>query len=298
MTRSIRIGEHDLAVSGGLVKTARVADEEWQETPVEDPEAIVKNLRSSARRTDLWTFMQALTDPKPRFRYHLEWDNFAVVPITTYEEWWVKRLPQETRKNVRRAVKREVVVRAAPFDAAMIAGIKAIYDETPIRQGRRYHHFQKDLKTVGRENSSYLDRSEFIGAYVGEELIGFLKMVRVGTVSRIMQIVSKNAHQDKRPTNALIAKAVEVCVEQHRSHFVYGQYVYGRNTNSPLITFKQRNGFEQLLVPRYYIPLTARGDFALRCNAHRGLREILPERVETFLMDLRSRFYQGQLATT
>ena len=62
--------------------------------------------------------------------------------------------------------------------------------------------------------------------------------------------------EDKRPANALIAKMVEVCEAKGISHLIYGLYNYGNKRNSSLLEFKIRNGFEEFLVPRYYIPLT------------------------------------------
>ncbi len=285
---SLEVDGHTLVVAGRWLRTATIRDEEWQPKPVEDPERIAARLRT-ATRADLFTFAQKLGDSKPRFLYPLEWDNLAVVPITTFEDWWENRIPQETRKNVRRAAKRGVVIRTQPLDSAMSAGIKAIYDESPVRQGRRFWHYGKTIEQVTRENATYADRCDFICAYLGDELIGFLKTVYTGGVGSIMQILSKAAHQDKRPTNALLAKAIELCVDRGASYFVYGQYFYGRNAAAPLVEFKRRNGFEQMLVPRYYLPLTAKGDFALRCQAHRGWREFLPEPVETALLRWRSR---------
>ena len=133
----------------------------------------------------------------------------AVVPITTYHDWWERRLPQESRKNVRRSLRRGVTFTIARFDRSLVTGIKRIYDETPLRQGRRFWHYDKDLATIEGENSSYFDRSDFFGAYFAGQLVGLMKIVYVGRIGRIMQILSMNEHFDKRPSNALIAKAVE-----------------------------------------------------------------------------------------
>ena len=65
-------------------------------------------------------------------------------------------------------------------------------------------------------------------------------------------------HFDKRPNNALIAKAVEICATEGKSHFIYGSYVY-YDPNSSLTEFKRRNGFEPVALPRYFIPLTLKG---------------------------------------
>ena len=77
-------------------------------------------------------------------------------------------------------------------------------------------------------------------------------------------------HYDKRPANALIAKAVELCEQQGMSYLMYCNYVYN-DPESSLTEFKRRNGFEQALVPRYYVPLTLKGKIALRLGLHRGV---------------------------
>ena len=74
-------------------------------------------------------------------------------------------MPQETRRNVRIAEKKDVVARVSPFDETLVRGIHGIYNETPLRQGKQFWHYGKDLETVKGENSSYLDRCTFLGAF-------------------------------------------------------------------------------------------------------------------------------------
>ena len=170
-----------------------------------------------------------------------------------------------------------MTVKVVSFDDDLVRGIHRIYNETPVRQGKRFWHFGKDLETVRRELATYLDRSTFIGAYWNHELIGFLKMVYVNSVAMLFHILSMNAHYDKRPMNALIAKAVEVCEQEGISHFVYGQFVYGNKHQSSLVEFKRRNGFEQFNFPRYYVPLTLKGAAFVRLKLYKGLGGLLPE---------------------
>ena len=47
-------------------------------------------------------------------------------------------------KNARRASKRDVAVEAAELNTTFVEGIKSIYDETPVRQGRKFWHYGKD----------------------------------------------------------------------------------------------------------------------------------------------------------
>jgi hypothetical protein len=276
-------GPHSIVSEGRWLRMASIYDEHWCPAKAEDPAALLTAIKTEGLKADILTFAQKLPDTKPKFSYRMEWENCAVIPLTTFDEWWEKRLPQETRKNVRRAARRGVTTRIVEFDDSVAAALKRIYDETPIRQGRKFWHYGKDVQIVKRENVSYLDTCEWIGAFYSEELIGVIKMVYVGKTASIMQIISMNKHYDKRPANALLAKAVEICVQKGLTHLIYGQYIYGKAADNPLTEFKRRNGFEQVLLPRYFIPLTLKGRIALGLNLHLGLRRLLPRKIETTL---------------
>ena len=53
------------------------------------------------------------------------------------------------------------------------------------------------------------------------------------------------SHQDSRPTNALLAKAVELCEAKGVSCLIYGQFNYGNKRDNPLREFKIRCGFTE-----------------------------------------------------
>jgi hypothetical protein len=285
-------------VSEGLIRIGAISDEEWQEKNIiDEPEKVLEDIRQSKSKIDIFTFSQRLPDTSPKYCYYMEWDNLAVIPVTTFDDWWTKRLPQVTRKNVRRSAKKGCVVKVAEYNDEFVKGIVSIYNETPIRQGRKFWHYGKDFNTVKRENASYISNSDFIGAYNNDELIGFIKMVYVGKESRIMQIISKVNHQDKRPTNALIAKAVELCAKKKCNFFIYGKYSYGKRTWAPIIEFKERNGFEKIDIPKYYVPLTSKGKIALRLKLHHGMTGLIPETVFNYLLDVRSKWLERKYAT-
>jgi hypothetical protein len=285
---SVKIYGRTLVVSGKWIRMAQVKDEEVVEgVSVEDPKSFIRKLRESKLKADVFTFAQRPPQIASKYDYHLEWDNWAALSTTSFKDWWENRLPQESRKNVRRAAKRGVTVRVVPFDDELVRGIHRIYNETPVRQGRRFWHFGKDLETVRRGLSTYLDRSTFIGAYWRQELIGFLKMVRVNRIATLFHILSMNAHYDKRPMNALIAKAVEFCEQDDISHFVYGRFIYGNKQQSSLVEFKRRNGFEQINFPRYYVPLTVKGEAFVRLKLYRGFGGVLPEPILQTLLSCR-----------
>ena len=43
-----------------------------------------QNLKESEIKADIFTFSQKLPDTTPKHEYHLEWENVAVIPITTF----------------------------------------------------------------------------------------------------------------------------------------------------------------------------------------------------------------------
>ncbi|MDQ6623901.1 MAG: hypothetical protein M3Y86_10535, partial [Verrucomicrobiota bacterium] len=132
-----------LRITGRALRVATIQDEEWIEgAPLDEPGSFLAEMQARSVRADLFSFAEPTGRLTPRFpRYHLEWDNAAVVPLTTFQDWWENRVPQETRKNVRRSQRRGVTVHDVAFDDALVHAIKTIYDETPLRQGRRFWHY-------------------------------------------------------------------------------------------------------------------------------------------------------------
>ena len=122
----------------------------------------------------------------------MEMDNFAAIPISTFENWWTKQIGFKARNKAKQAEKKGVVLREVPFSDGLIHGIWKIYNECPIRQGRRFSHYGKDLQRVHQDEATYLDKSVFIGAFLGDELIGLIKMVwdESRTQAGLMNIVS------------------------------------------------------------------------------------------------------------
>lgn len=189
-----------------------------------------------------------------------------------------------------------IVVREVPFDDALVRGISAVYDESRVRQGKPFWHYGKDLETVRRENGTFLERSVFIGAFLGDNLVGFAKLVCDPEESRagLMQIVAMIRHWDKAPTKALIAQAVRSSAERNIGYILYGHFTYGRKPRDNLGLFKQLNGFLRIELPRYYVPLTPLGRAALRLGLHHPLVSRIPEPLLARLRKARSRWYGGR----
>lgn len=291
-----QIDDRTIIALGKWLKEASVMDEDLIEGEAfANPEVAIATLKHAKFKADLLTFAQKVPHTTPRHSYYLEWDSAAVIPITSYEDWFAKRAATDVRQNVRKSSKRGVVVRRVPFDDILVKGIVDIYNESPIRQGKPFWHYGKDFATVKRETGHCLDRSIYIGAYHRDELIGFIKLLRTGPVADIVLIVSKQCHRDRKPTNALIGKAVEICVQEEISYLSYAKFTYGKKSSSSLAEFKRHNGFEEMLLPRYYVPLTQKGRVAIALKLHHGLQGVIPEAVLGVLRRLRANLYSRTL---
>jgi len=292
---SAQIDGRTVISSGKWLKSAVIHDEELIEgETVADPESFLSRLKQTGLNADIFTFAQRLPDTTPRHSYHMEWDNLAIVRITAFSDWWDKRVESSVRRAVRKAAKSGVEVRLQTLDESFVEGIVGINNETPIRQGKAFWHFQKSFDDVKLENSTYPERNAFLGAYYQGEMIGFIRMIYTEKVANIIQLLSMVKHYDKRPANALIAKAIEICEQKGISYLMYCNYIYN-DPKSSLTEFKRRNGFEQVLVPRYYIPLTMKGKIALRLGFHHGLKGLIPNPLLIQLLRLRTAWYERRL---
>jgi hypothetical protein len=275
---ALNFGNKAIIAKGKALKIASIHDEAWMETELEDPDACVKELKEQGKnglRADIFTFAQKVPGASPKFRYPMERDSIAAADTSSFKQWWEK-LPQESRKNVRRSQKRGVTIAVRQFDDELVRGIADVHNETASRQGIPNAHYGKTLEQVRKDHSAFVDRSDFICAYFGTELVGFLKLVYRGDVASVLNLATKTCHYDKRPANALLAKTVELCEAKKVCYLTYGMFNYGNKRDNPLREFKSRNGFEEVLTPRFYIPLTNWGKLCMKLKLHRGLLGILP----------------------
>lgn len=291
---AVKVGDKYVVSKGRLLRTASVHAEQWLTTSIDSPEEFIQALQGysdGGRKADIFTFAEMLPRTEPRFPYYWEGESTAAIQISTFDAWW-DDLPQETRKNVRRSQKRGVYVVVKKLDEELIDQIVALNNDSPLRQGKAYTHFGKTREQVVKDQQDFLDHSDYICAYHEDELVGVAKLIYRGESASILTFVPKSSHNDKRPANALIAKIVEVCVEKRLKYLVYGMYNYYNKKETSLRAFKERTGFREVLVPRYYVPLTLRGRLGIRLRLHRGLIGILPHNVIMMLVNLRTKVNQ------
>lgn len=274
--------EPKVIVTGRLLRVARVQSEHY--APLDDPLSAIETFRNSGK-ADLFTFIQAGGDPSPKYDFHYELDSIAVVTITTYDHWWTRQINDKTRNMVRKAKKMGAEIRKVELDDELVKGIKEIYDEVEVKQGKPNRHYGKTLETLKMEHSSFLDRSDFIGAYFQGKLIGFAKITFTKDRGVLMNIAGMNCHRDKAPSNALLARAVEICAERGLPYLQYGVW-----SKRGLGNFKKHHAFERLDIPRYFVPLSLKGKIALSLKLHRSVKEMIPEGWIDFGAELRSKW--------
>lgn len=264
----------NLAVRKKLfVRIARNARE--YEKDVCPTETFVEKLKE--RGVDIFTFIerkwhQTISHP-PRSWIKAD-DNIALLEVKSYNEWW-RDIGKKTRNMVRKAKKSGVTTKVSAADKELAEGIWKIYNETPIRQGRAFPHYGVALQTVKRGVLSSKN-STFIGAYLEDELVGFIQLVHGDNIAIISQILSLQKQWDKAVNNALLAKAIEVCANEQVRWLMYG-----RMGNHPsLDRFKQSNGFTRFSLTRYYVPLSAKGKIATKLGLHREFKDALPQSIK------------------
>jgi Acetyltransferase (GNAT) family len=281
----VEICGQNYAVSRGLVTTLCLEDD-WFED-VANPAAVIDALtKSSGFKADIFTFWQRLPDTEPKHSFHTEWEELATLPIRNYDHWWNHQIKSRVRNQIRKAEKQGLVVRAATYDDDFVRGMTAIFNEAPVRQGRKFWHYGKDFQTIKRQFSRNIHREDMIGAYFENELIGFIMLANAERYGVTTQIISAIKHRDKNTNNAMIAKAVEVCERKGLGHLVY--LYWGDDS---LAEFKRRCGFERTRIPRYFVPLTQKGKVAMQLGLHRGWKELVPKQVRESLTRLRSNWY-------
>ncbi len=149
----MEINGERIMIEGKILRIAKPhawPQQEWFED-VENPEVLIGALQKTKHCPDILTFWQRLPDTQTKYSYAMELDSIAALPIKSYSYWWEKQIDRTARNKARKAEKKGVIVKPATFDDRFIQGMTSIFNETPVRQGRRYLHYGKDFETVKRE---------------------------------------------------------------------------------------------------------------------------------------------------
>jgi hypothetical protein len=103
----------DIRVRGSLIRIAQLEGDKYEF--LDDPEAVLNELRSSRIRIDLFTFMQRLPETSPKYAYPMEWDNLAVLPVSTFDHSWKEQIGFKARNKAKQAMKKGAELREVPF---------------------------------------------------------------------------------------------------------------------------------------------------------------------------------------
>jgi hypothetical protein len=281
---AVRAENKAFIISGRFIKTASLK-KEWHQD-IEKPEDVIREIGASSANIDLLRFWQRIPESDAKYGYYHEWRDVAAVPIRSFDHWWEKQINGKTRNMVRKSAKMGVKIQEIQLSDELVRGIMTIFNQSPVRRGKRFWHYGRSFKSVKEGMATDLEQAIFIGAYLDEELIGFLKLLLVDRYAMITMILDKITHRDKSPMNGMIAKAVQICAERNLPFLTYTIWRKGDHGD-----FQRRNGFEKIRVPEYFVPLTLKGTIALRLWLHKGVRPLIPEGMMVWLLAMRSKWY-------
>jgi len=280
------IGKTELSVSGRVLKIARLRHE-WFEY-LADPMAFVAEAKA-ARGADILTFLQEAHVERPKLPFQNEPASASVLAFKSFDGWW-KNLNFKARNKARKAQKCGVELRPVTLDDAFVRGVEVIYNEAPLRQGRKFIHYGKDFATIKHDLSSFPECTFFIGAYYENRLVGFMKLFEGERILRTVHIIATFADRDKCVMDALIPKAVEIAGQKNIFHLHYGDWAH-----RGLGAFREKFGFERHDCPRYYVPLNRHGELALKGGLHRPWRERIPQPLKDRLIGVRNQWNTWRL---
>ena len=283
---AVRTKDQAFIISGKLITTAHLTEKDEWLTDVQDPDEVIRALKTAPIRIDLLRFWQRIPDNDARFSYYKEYRQIAAIPIKDYNHWLTKQISPSARNKVRKTEKCGVTIQETKLSDELVRGIMGIFNQSPVRRGKRFWHYGKDFETVKKEMSLDLQHSIFITAYYESELIGFIKLYIADRYAMITLILDNTSHRSKAPMNGMIAKAVEVCAQRKIPYIVYTVWRRGEHGQ-----FQESNGFKKTPVPEYFVPLSLKGQLALRLGLHRGIRGLIPERMMIWLLASRARWY-------
>jgi hypothetical protein len=227
-------------------------------------------------------------DSDSPFKVKVHKDNVALLDLPEVDgfEYWFRGLKSETRTALRKASKSGLETRLVAPSEDFALDVWKIYNETPFRQGRKFHHYGMTIDKV--RNYVFNSSNLFIGAFLSEKLVGFAELAVGEETVLLSQILSLTSARTLRINNSLIAKTVEVCISRGLFWIVYGRF----GNHPSLDAFKANNGFVKYEIRRFYVPLTKKGQVLIWLGLHRELEDSVPSILKRVLIPLYYKFGQ------
>ena len=198
-----------IEITGRIIRIARIKNE-WYEDVSNPDQFIIKN--NLNQKADIFTFWQRL--PENRDRNTIIIANgtmWQAIPVTNYDHWFTRQIDRKTRNILKKSQKLGVVVRKVPFSDKFVRDVERIFNESPMRQNQVFLHFGKSFELIKREfEEKFVNRSDFLGAFYHDELIGFITFTNTEHYAIIDQILSKLQYRDTSSTNALICRCRKI----------------------------------------------------------------------------------------
>jgi hypothetical protein len=76
---------------------------------------------------------------------------------------------------------------------------------------------------------------------------------------------------------------------------VYANFTYGKKEKDSVAEFKERNAFQKMDLPRYYVPMTLAGRIGFRLGLHHKLADQIPPSVVAKIRNLRNAWNNRKL---
>jgi hypothetical protein len=130
---------------------------------------------------DIFTFLQNPESPAVFPQYRYDTDTFAALDLAGgFNHWWKEQCKYSVRKQVNKAEREGVMIRETPLTPELLEAVHQIYNETPIRQGRKFPYYGINPDQVRAKTETFPQRSIFLEARLAGKIIGFAKMVTFG----------------------------------------------------------------------------------------------------------------------
>jgi len=89
---TVRIKNQTFMILGKLITTAHLSDKDEWLMDVQDPDEVIRALKTTPVRIDLLRFWQRIPDIEAKFSYYKEWRQLASIPIKDYQHWLTKQI--------------------------------------------------------------------------------------------------------------------------------------------------------------------------------------------------------------
>ena len=149
----IKVNNCEIISRGIFPRIATVFDDFLNPNYIKDPKPYIHAINNK-RMADIFSFLGKIDDSDSKSyniftdenNVHIEHDFLAAIRIKTYDDWLRCDIKKQTRKRIKKSKKIGISVKRVDLDSNLIEDITKIFNETPVRQGRKFWHYGKDFE--------------------------------------------------------------------------------------------------------------------------------------------------------